>query len=201
MAQHRPWRWALGGALAIALTWVLMAGRLLVVERSVGTPDAIVSLASHEWERLPEAASLAARYPDALVVLTYPRDVTDKNCHDCAHRAEWLAAAGVSPERIRVLPLTAGGTYGEATAFRTFASSRRVTKVLVVTSPYHARRALNVFRTVLSGLRLDVGVQPALLHSAIHPNVWWFYGYDRWYVAYEWAASAYYVLRYDVPVS
>ena len=46
------------------------AGSALVVSEPLASPDAIVSLASHEWERLPAAAALARQYPEALVVLT-----------------------------------------------------------------------------------------------------------------------------------
>ena len=87
----------LAAVAAVALVAGLaVAGRLLVVTAPVIQPDAIVSLASHEWERLPEAARLAARSPAASVLLTQPPAVTLRNCHDCAHRVDRLAHLGVS---------------------------------------------------------------------------------------------------------
>jgi hypothetical protein len=47
-------------------------------------------LASHEWERLPAAAALARRYPDALVLITVPRVVNEYNCHRCDERVDWF---------------------------------------------------------------------------------------------------------------
>src|SRR5512146_2396106 len=51
------------GAIVLAIVVLLVggavllpdAGTALVVSQPVDNPDAIVSLASHEWERLPEA--------------------------------------------------------------------------------------------------------------------------------------------------
>ncbi len=200
-AARRRWRWLALAILCALVPCALFAGRPLVVQRSVGDPEIIASLSSHEWERLPEAASLAARYPAALVVLTLPQQVSVHNCHDCSHRVDRLVSAGVSRHRIRVVPLTQGGTYGEAVAVRTVVSDRRARRVLLVTSPYHARRALRAFRAVLSDEGAEVGVVPTLDLVAVHPDRWWLYGYDRWYVSYEWAASIYYAVKYGVPLA
>ena len=48
--------------LALAVAWTYFAGRLLVLSQAVDAPDVIVSLASHEWERLPAAAAAAAQH-------------------------------------------------------------------------------------------------------------------------------------------
>jgi len=195
------------GALAAAAGLVVVlaaltpyAGAALVVDAPISSPDVIVSLASHEWERLPAAVALARRYPRALVVLTLPSSVTQFNCNDCAHRAERLMRAGVEADRIQIVPLTLGGTYGEAVATRGFVSERRLRSVLVVTSPYHTRRALATFRRALASAGVQVGVAPASSTSPARPPRWWASGYDRAYVCYEWAAVAYYRLRYGVPL-
>jgi hypothetical protein len=46
------------GLLAVGL-WTLFAEQMLVVTRPLADVDAIISLASHEWERLPLAARRA----------------------------------------------------------------------------------------------------------------------------------------------
>src|SRR5205814_6032977 len=81
--------------LIVAVWTLLDAGRALVVARDIGAPDAIVMLASHEWERLPAAAELARRYPSSVVLLTIPIAVTRFNCHLCSERPEWLQHEGV----------------------------------------------------------------------------------------------------------
>jgi uncharacterized SAM-binding protein YcdF (DUF218 family) len=177
-----------------------VAGIAVILDRPIADPDVIVSLASHEWERLPAAAALARQYPHALVVLTLPKSVNQYNCHDCEHRAERLVEAGVEKDRIRILPLTEGGTYGEAVATRGFVTGTHLNSVLVVTSPYHTRRSLATFRKAL-GSTVLVGVAPATATSPARPERWWAASYDRAYVRYEWAAIVYYALRHGVPAS
>jgi uncharacterized SAM-binding protein YcdF (DUF218 family) len=175
------------------------AGTALVVSAPGPAPDAIVSLASHEWERLPALVEQAGKYPDALIVLTVPQEVTQYNCHDCAHRSQQLIGAGVDASRIRLIPLTSGGTYGEALATKRFIENHGLAHVLVVTSPYHTRRSLETFRAIFRDTPVTVGIMPASATSPARPERWWATPYDRWYVRYEWAAILYYYLRHGVP--
>ena len=205
---RRSWQRLRRGAGLVATVVVLLAlvlgpsaGTALVVSAPIDTPDAIVSLASHEWERLPETANVAARNPDAIVLLTLPEQVNQYNCHDCANRTALLAKAGVDPARIRILPLTSPGTHGEALATRDFLVKSGLKRLEVVTSPYHTRRSLATFETVLEAAHVAVGVVPAAKTSAAQPARWWSASYDRAYVRYEWAAVLYYRLRYGVPMS
>ena len=174
------------------------AGSVLVVSRPLSSPDLVVSLASHEWERLPETARLARQYPKALVALTLPAEVNEYNCHDCSQRAAYLISQGVDERRIQVLPIPSPGTYGEAEAVRTFAARQPIRQLLVVTSPYHTRRALATFDTVFRGTGVEVGIDPASATSPARPDAWWQSPYDRWYVRYEWAAILYYEVRHGV---
>lgn len=199
--NRRP-RTSIGLVIAALLSlWILRgAGTALVVSRDVGAPDAIVALASHEWERLPEAARLARTFPSSVVLLTVPRVVTRYNCHDCAGRAGWLQQAGVSPERIIQLGDLVTSTRDEAMAVRRFAAGRRMGTLTIVTSPYHSRRALSVFEQALAGTGIRIGVSPALSTSPADPAHWWWHPYDRWYVRYEWAALIYYSIRFRLPI-
>lgn len=193
---------ALLAACAVSAVVVILtgsrAGAALVVSQPLSQPDVIVSLASHEWERLPATAAMARRFPHALVVLTQPGTVTPFNCHDCANRVHRLELLGIWNERVRILPLLEGGTYGEALAVRRFVEETRLTRIVVVTSPYHTRRSLATFRSVLARVDAEVGVEPATATSPAMPARWWMTPYDRAYVRYEWAGVAYYMLRYGV---
>ena len=184
--------------VGLMLWGVARAGPALVVRVPVADPEAIVSLASHEWERLPAAARLAAQHAEAVVLLTQPPEVTEFNCHDCANRAQRLGAHGVAEERIRYVTLTAPGTHGEAIAALDYARGAGLRRLVIVTSPYHTRRSLAVFRKVFEGTGVEIGVEPALADSVARPDRWWFGGYDRSYVAYEWAALVYYRWSYGV---
>lgn len=197
--RHRRFRLAI---LIVALGTFLLAARYagaaLVLSRPVDSPDAILVLASHEWERIPAAAGHAAREPSAIVLLTRPRIVTEHNCHLCAEREEWLQALGVPAERIRQLARTVGNTRDEALAALPYCRLEGVRRLLVVTSPYHARRTLATFTDVFEGSGVEIGVEPSLAHSPARPDRWWTAPYDRWYVRYEWSALAFYFVRYGI---
>lgn len=185
--------------LAIGTAWLLShAGTALIVERDPGPPDAIIMLASHEWERLPAAAALARQYPAARLLLTVPGVITLHTCHRCGERVEWLAAEGVLRQRIRTLrPVS--NTYDEALAAREHAAREPFARLTVVTSPYHTRRALATFKAVFEGSGVDVGVIPAAPAQG-QPRRWWLHPYDRQYLRYEWAAILWYRWEYGVPL-
>jgi uncharacterized SAM-binding protein YcdF (DUF218 family) len=182
----------------VAAVLLAHAGTALVVDVPVGVPDAIVSLASHERERLPAAATQARAAPAALVILTVPAHATPTNCQDCGHRVARLIRYGVPASRVRLVPIQVDGTYGEAFACREFALRSGVRRLLVVTSPYHTRRALATFRAAFAGTGVQVGVMPASASSPAQPARWWAAAYDRWYVRYEWLATVYYVTRHGI---
>ena len=184
-------------AVAVAL-WASVAGVTVILQRPLAEPDAIVSLASHEWERLPVTAGLARRFPKAIVFLTLPTKVGLHNCHDCFHRVERLATLGVAPERVQIVRLTSEGTHGEAAAVRDLALRAPFHRLLIVTSVYHTRRAFATFARAFGGSDVALGVEPAWPTPRAHPRIWWLYPYDRWYVTYEWAGTISYVLRYGI---
>jgi len=185
-------------AIFAALVWTSVAGFAPILRRPLADPDAIVSLASHEWERLPVAAALGVRYPHALVVLTLPTVVSLHNCHDCFHRVDRLVALGIARDRVRILQLSIEGTRGEAEACRRFAMQTPVRRLLIVTSVYHTRRALSTFAAIFAGSGIELGIEPAWYDPPARPGTWWLNPYDRWYVTYEWAGAFYYLIRYGI---
>ncbi len=191
-------RLLLAGIPATAvLAWpAAKAGDGLIVERAIASPDAIIMLASHEWERLPAAAALARRHPAAIVMITIPLVVTTYTCHRCGERIDWLAAEGVPEWRVRALR-GASNTHGEALAALRYSRHEKFARLAVVTSPYHTRRSLATFTKVFEGSGIEVGVVPASPAQA-RPDRWWLTPYDRNYVRYEWAALFHYRVKYGV---
>jgi uncharacterized SAM-binding protein YcdF (DUF218 family) len=185
-------------AVLIVVLGVRYAGTWLIVSRPLQDANLIVSLASHEWERLPLVARLAQAMPDAHVLLTEPQPSTPFNCHDCANRVNRLRHLGVDEARVLTLPIAGHGTYGEALTVLAFARENGVRRVLVATSPYHTRRSLAAFRKVFDTTGIEIGIEPATSISGAQPSTWWWHGYDRAYVPYEWAAIVYYGFRYGV---
>ena len=177
--------------------WVVsprVAG-FLIASTPSSEPDALLALASHEWERLPVLAEVAMRYPRAVVLLTVPEHPSEHNCFRCVERVSWLERLGVDRGRVIEVRISEGGTWGEAVTTREISRHARFESLLVVTSPYHSRRSLATFRHHFAGTDVDVGVYPALSASPANPDRWLLHHYDREYVAYEWAALVYYSAR------
>ena len=189
--RWRPDRLVLwASVLALAALFIDRAGTALIVAVPVESPQAILVLGSHEWERLPAAADQARQSRNASVFLTEPRIPTIYNCHDCGHRVDRLAAEGVERGRVVMLPLKVSNTRDEATAARAECEQRGLTRLLIVTSPYHTRRAWRIFQRAFAGSGITLGIVPAAAYSPARPAVWWKSAYDRAYVRYEWAALA-----------
>lgn len=196
-----PWRRRAVRA-TVALVMLLIAGialenagEALVVAAPLENPQAIIALGSHEWERLPAAAEEAHRTPEALVFITQPKVPTVHNCHDCANRIERLVAAGIDRARVVMLPEVVSNTRDEAAAALAECDRRGLHRLLVVTSPYHTRRARRIFDRAFRGREIQLGIVGAGSYSPARPEVWWKAPYDRAYVRYEWAALAYDTLR------
>jgi len=187
-------RHVIAAAALLGSLWIVdAAGPALVVTAGVPEPDAIVMLASHEWERLPAAAALARTHARAQVILTVPESPTYWNCFRCPERVDWLEREGI--DRRRIVELSGSrNTYTEARVVAAHAAAEGLRRILVVTSPYHTRRALAAFRAAFGATAVEVGVSPA--SSAATPDWWWLHDVDRAYVAYEWAALASYAVRH-----
>jgi hypothetical protein len=184
-------------ALTVILALLAQAGTFLIVRRDVEAPDAFIVLASHEWERFPALVHVA-RGTSPSVLLTEPVTPTIHNCAACGARVGWLALLGIAPARVVVLPRRVVNTYDEALAAFDYTRRHPVRRLVIVTSPYHTRRALATFASIFNGTGVSIGVYPALEESGAIPGRWWWGGYDRWYVAYESAALVWYAFRHGI---
>lgn len=190
---------ALAVVLALSLAGLMLgAGRLMVVERIEPDPDAILVLASHEFERLPLAWQYAVRHPRATVVLSYPAAPTPANCQACAHRVDLLVSWGLPRSRIHLMETLVWNSRDELLAVAALARERRWTSVQVVTSTYHTRRVAGLSRAVAGEDGLPrFGVVGASEPPA-NPVLWWSRRYDGRYVLYEAAALVANGWRYGI---
>lgn len=110
---------------------------------------------------------------------------------------EELERAGVPRDRIEVLPPRVSSTYEEAVALRDYAARSGARRLLVVTSPYHTRRALWTFERVLGGSGVEVGVDsPPAGQQSPAPLAWWLSPRGWRAVAAEYPKMVYYRVSY-----
>lgn len=193
----------------ILVGWTLgawAAAQALVVSAGVARADAVVVLAgsSAYAERARYAARLFAEGRAPRIVLTDDGErggwssAEQRNPYFVERAVRELTAAGVPTQRIEVLPGVVTSTHEEALRVRDYATSRAFRSLLVVTSPYHARRALWTLRRVFAGSGIEVGLSPSTNGGEATPSplTWWLAPGNWKVVAGEYVKLAYYHARY-----
>ena len=183
------------GAAAVAVLLALVAvfadepARWLIVADPPRWADAAVVLAGDpDYERTKTAVRLLLEGEVGLLILTGgepgPGD-SATSLRDVALRA------GVPAERIRMEQVSRS-TRGSMEAIRPILEQERIRSVVVVTSPYHQRRAWWTARKTLRGVEvLSRPAEPA----GWRPEGWWKTRWGRRIVFGEYARLAYYVIR------
>ena len=121
--------------------------RLLIVSVPMSRADAIIVLGGEPLARPTEAARLYQQGVAPRVFVT--------GTGDAARCRKVLMGAGVPASAIIVEP-KATTTYANATLPKPLLEESNVTSALIVTSPFHTRRALATFRKVMPGIRFGV---------------------------------------------
>ena len=108
-----------------------------------------------------------------------------------------LIDAGIPQERLVLLEPRVTSTYDEAETVRGYVEQSGVKRILVVTSPYHSRRALWVFRRVLEPLGVQVGIESPLPgEQSPLPGRWWLSRLGWHSVAIEYVKLVYYRVKH-----
>ena len=194
-------------AAAAGVLWLVAwaAASVLIVRAPLHQADALVVLAgAHSYlERTHQAARVFRAGVAPLVLLTDDRQQAgwsereQRNPSFVEGAVRELQRQGVPAEAIRVLPDRVASTHDEAVALRRESSARHFSRLLIVTSAYHSRRALLIFRRVLSPIRVEVGVDPAEPgQQTPRPGVWMFTPRGWRDVAEEYLKLGVYAVRY-----
>ncbi len=175
--------------LALAAVFTDAPARWLVTRDPPRRADAVIVLAGDpDYERTKTGARLVLDGQARLLVLTGgepgPGD-SAQSLRDVALRA------GVPAARIR-LEQVSHSTHESLEAVRTILEQEGVRRAIVVTSPYHQRRAAWAARHSLHGI--EILSQPAE-PSAWKAEGWWKTARGRRTVVGEYLKLVYYVLR------
>ena len=187
---------------AVAVAAVLFAGRVLVVADPVPAhADAIVILAGSIADRVLEVADLYRAGVAPRVVVTRERIAPG----DLALRArgvrlpepyqmtlDALARLGVPPEATILLRRRTFSTESEARTIARWACRARVRRLVVVTSPFHTRRARLILAQAL-GPGIALTIRPSRA-GAFSPQRWWRVRRDAKFVLTEYQKLLHYWL-------
>ena len=179
-------RYLIRGAIVLAPVLLLSAvtlprlGSWLVVEDPLAKSDAIIVLGGTMYERQLEAVDL---YSEGWAPRIYLfREVIDWGELALIERGvpytkavdiqiDAMLQLGVPRDRILILD-RAGSTSEEADFVRQLAAAEKMSRLIVVTSKQHTRRARLVMRRKLNGTGADVIVRPSR-YDRSNVEDWW----------------------------
>ncbi len=191
----------------LLLSWILAWGAAcgLIVRAPVERADAIVVLSGSAAykERTRQAARLYAAGRAPRIVLTNDNQMggwsssEQRNLFFYERARNNLIDLGVPAKSIEVLPEPVSSTYDEAALVQAYTKSNAWQSLLIVTSPYHSRRALWTIRRVFQGTGVTIGLEPVPVGDQ-SPGTWtWWLHLRGWKaVPLEYAKMVYYRWRF-----
>jgi len=154
----------------VAILLVPAIGFFLSPQNNLELSDAIVIISGGETkQRVSEGVELyQAGWAPLLIMSGAARDEGTSNALAMKNMA---VAMGVPDEKI-VVEEEATNTFENALKVKNIIQAQKITKMILVTSPYHQRRASSVFHLALKGLPIEV-MNHSAKDSKWRKNGWW----------------------------
>jgi hypothetical protein len=179
LRSRRSWKWAVAGAAAILIALSAEAGKFLVVDAPQPS-DVILVLAGETNYRPARALELLNQGYGRRIVIDVPAastiyeftqvDLAEKYIHDLPQRAA-----------MSVCPIDGLSTRDESHDAEKCLVRESDNRILIVTSDFHTRRALSIFRHEIHGKSFAV----AAAHDEAEFGT-------RWWAHREWAKTCLY---------
>jgi uncharacterized SAM-binding protein YcdF (DUF218 family) len=174
----------LGGFLLLLVLWLVSftAAHWLIVTASPDCGDVILLLSgsSSIYERTHLAAKLYFEHRAPKIVLTNDNQMggwspsEERNPYYYEITSRELQKLGVPATDIDVIGTPVHSTAEEAAVMRQYCEGKNIHSVVIVTSAYHSRRALKVFRDAFTKAAVTIGivaVPPGW--QTPKPAIWW----------------------------
>ena len=174
-------------ALCLALLWLPWMGEFLVVADPLQKVDALAILSGDENERIASGAQLYKQGYAPWFILTDMRlELPHSEGVYSAEVKRKAVAQGVPSGRILITPGQVTTTEDEVVNLKEFTLARGFRSLIVVTSPYHTRRARLLLREAFRGSGVTLIVRPALAYN-YRAEAWWQSPVDRQLTELEYA--------------
>jgi uncharacterized SAM-binding protein YcdF (DUF218 family) len=175
--------------LALAAVFADEPARFLIARDPPRTADAALVLAGDpDYERTKSAARLVLSGQARLLILTGGEPGPGDSAESLRQVALGL---GIPPEAIRMEQVSRS-THESMLAVRPILEEEGIRTLVVVTSPYHQRRAVWAARRTLRGI--EIVSRPAD-PASWRPAGWWKTRSNRRIVVGEYLKLAYYILQ------
>lgn len=188
------------GGIALAIVLLVFAGYWMQVDDKPFKADYILPLAGDSHRFFKAAELFHAGYAPAILISNAkvePPSRLDRllwkmgypNYSESEYRARFFEELGLSAARLEPFGNGHISTVEEAEALRDYLSGRTV-RLLLVTSPYHARRAKMIFRDILpqSSIRVVTNQEGSF------DNKWWEDQKQAQHLVMEFAKTIHYLL-------
>ncbi len=159
----------------------------MVVADPLQKVDALVILAGNENERIAAGAQLFQEgYADWFVLTDMRLDIPNSSGIYSANVKRKAVERGVAEQRILISSGQVSTTGEEVTRLRDFTLSKGFRSLIVITSPFHTRRARMLLHEAFRGSGVTVIVRPAM-NYVYHAETWWRNPADRALTELEYA--------------
>lgn len=185
----------LAGLIVVVIAVMAGVGFVLSPQDELVASDAIVVVSGGETDqRVAEGVKLyQAGWAGMLIMSGAARDAKASNAVAMKRMA---VAAGVPVEKI-LTEEKSMNTFENAKYVREIIETNKFNRLILVTSPYHQRRASLVFAKALEGLPVKI-INHSSLDSAWRKNGWWL---DLWARQLTWSEIQKLVYTLVVPFS
>jgi len=182
--------------LIFSIPLLRLIGDNLVVKNSLQKADMITSVSGPAYRAI-YAADL---YKESLAPrLFYTGGFNENDQRYEAKWSEYLATLeGVPPEAITIDDSTVISTYQEAVRVKEFVDAHpdEIKTIIVVTDPYHTRRAQWAYQKVL-GDQVKILMAPVPFDKTGYTKNWWANSVSRKMVFEEYFKLTFYLFRYQ----
>ena len=164
------------GGLLMGVFGLMLAGSFLTAKAPIGEVDTIVILSGGGAERAEEAVRIYQENKNSIIMLTLSRGSESPGQGGQPPYAYFgnLYQGGVPGDNVILTRAVSESTLDESKAVLDMMQHLGLKACVVVTDPYHTRRAEIIFKDTFAGSGMKVTIRPARTH---------------WYKAYSWFMS------------
>jgi len=151
----------------------------LIISSDLQTANAIVVLSGGDESRMSEALRLYNENYARMIILTETGQTLEgySQLHSFDMRIV-LLSNGVPSGNIFITDRIVSSTRDEALAVKNLMINQQMKSAIIVTDPYHTRRAFDIFKEIFKGTDIRLSIQP--VHDSWYNSRTWFLKPDGW---------------------
>jgi uncharacterized SAM-binding protein YcdF (DUF218 family) len=154
-------------------------GAYLIISSDLQAANAIVVLSGGDESRMSEALQLYNENYARMIILTETGRTAEgySQLHSFDMRIV-LLSNGVPSGNMLITNRLVSSTRDEALAVKNLMINQQMKSAIIVTDPYHTRRALDIFKEIFKDTDIRLSIQP--VHNSWYNSRTWFLKFDGW---------------------